>query len=34
MLSKACLDTKLDQVKKATVFLLSSVYMAHINTVF
>lgn len=34
MLSKACLDTKLDQVKKTTVFLLSSVYMAHINTVF
>lgn len=34
MLSKVCLDTKLDQVKKTTVFLLSSVYMAHINTVF
>lgn len=34
MLNKVCLDTKLDQVKKTTVFLLSSVYMAHINTVF
>lgn len=34
VLSKACLDTKLDRVKKTTVFLLFSVYMAHINTIF